>query len=171
MRWSRSSRKNLLTILLFHHLEIDVTDDGENTVFVTGKELISDCLSYGFCSWFCWLLWLRKIKAATRRRRAWMVCGTTNWMVIVLCKNRSSSTYGHSQLKTGHPVRSAIHKQLNGRLVLRWVTTWESLLLYVLHICFYSRYTTNWHRILSALQLCLVLHSIENAPLDIPYLI
>ncbi|KAH0382211.1 hypothetical protein KCU92_g6455, partial [Aureobasidium melanogenum] len=30
------------------------------------------------------------------------------------------STYGHSQLKTGHPVRSAIHKQLNGRLVLRW---------------------------------------------------
>ncbi|KAG9549237.1 hypothetical protein KCU71_g8166, partial [Aureobasidium melanogenum] len=38
------------------------------------------------------------------------------------------NTYGHSQLKTGHPVRSAIHKQLNGRLVLRWVTTWESLL-------------------------------------------
>jgi hypothetical protein len=47
-----------------------------------------------------------------------------------------SSTYGHSQLKTGHPVRSAIHKQLNGRLVLRWVTTWESLLLYVLHSFF-----------------------------------
>ncbi|KAG9945493.1 hypothetical protein KCU85_g7176, partial [Aureobasidium melanogenum] len=45
-----------------------------------------------------------------------------------------SNTYGHSQLKTGHPVRSAIHKQLNGRLVLRWVTTWESLLLYVLHL-------------------------------------
>ncbi|KAG9749208.1 hypothetical protein KCU73_g6889, partial [Aureobasidium melanogenum] len=40
----------------------------------------------------------------------------------------------HSQLKTGHPVRSAIHKQLNGRLVLRWVTTWESLLLYVLSV-------------------------------------
>ncbi|KAH0418946.1 hypothetical protein KCU90_g11065, partial [Aureobasidium melanogenum] len=45
------------------------------------------------------------------------------------------STYGHSQLRTGHPVRSAIHKQLNGRLVLRWVTTWESLLLYVLPAC------------------------------------
>ncbi|KAH0021343.1 hypothetical protein KCU78_g6171, partial [Aureobasidium melanogenum] len=44
----------------------------------------------------------------------------------------------HSQLKTGHPVRSAIHKQLNGRLVLRWVTTWESLLLYVLHIYMFS---------------------------------
>ncbi|KAG9685236.1 hypothetical protein KCU95_g6212, partial [Aureobasidium melanogenum] len=44
---------------------------------------------------------------------------------------------GHSQLKTGHPVRSAIHKQLNGRLVLRWVTTWESLLLYVLLYFFF----------------------------------
>ncbi|KAG9846170.1 hypothetical protein KCU98_g6496, partial [Aureobasidium melanogenum] len=44
----------------------------------------------------------------------------------------------HSQLKTGHPVRSAIHKQLNGRLVLRWVTTWESLLLYVLYF-FWTR--------------------------------
>ncbi|KAH0148222.1 hypothetical protein KCU67_g11534, partial [Aureobasidium melanogenum] len=50
-------------------------------------------------------------------------------------------TYGHSQLKTGHPVRSAIHKQLNGRLVLRWVTTWESLLLYVVffvHRCLFK---------------------------------
>ncbi|KAG9555967.1 hypothetical protein KCU71_g8761, partial [Aureobasidium melanogenum] len=45
-----------------------------------------------------------------------------------ISKNSFPSTYGHSQLKTGHPVRSAIHKQLNGRLVLRWVTTWESLL-------------------------------------------
>ncbi|KAG9689698.1 hypothetical protein KCU95_g9430, partial [Aureobasidium melanogenum] len=49
---------------------------------------------------------------------------------FILFKIQSLSTYGHSQLKTGHPVRSAIHKQLNGRLVLRWVTTWESLLLY-----------------------------------------
>ncbi|KAG9805673.1 hypothetical protein KCU98_g22699, partial [Aureobasidium melanogenum] len=51
--------------------------------------------------------------------------------MLSICTQRLdySSTYGHSQLKTGHPVRSAIHKQLNGRLVLRWVTTWESLLL------------------------------------------
>jgi hypothetical protein len=52
--------------------------------------------------------------------------------VYIFQQDKRSSTYGHSQLKTGHPVRSAIHKQLNGRLVLRWVTTWESLLLYVL---------------------------------------
>ncbi|KAG9667684.1 methionine aminopeptidase, partial [Aureobasidium melanogenum] len=51
-----------------------------------------------------------------------------------------------SQLKTGHPVRSAIHKQLNGRLVLRWVTTWESLLLYVLHfLCIMGSKTPNEH--------------------------
>ncbi|KAG9665789.1 hypothetical protein KCU99_g10195, partial [Aureobasidium melanogenum] len=51
----------------------------------------------------------------------------------------------HSQLKTGHPVRSAIHKQLNGRLVLRWVTTWESLLLYVLsHDIFFFSPCDHW---------------------------
>jgi hypothetical protein len=59
-------------------------------------------------------------------------CQRTAWRKYILLIFRNSSTYGHSQLKTGHPVRSAIHKQLNGRLVLRWVTTWESLLLYVL---------------------------------------
>ncbi|KAG9950813.1 hypothetical protein KCU85_g3349, partial [Aureobasidium melanogenum] len=55
--------------------------------------------------------------------------GGVTWTKYIFRKKSSSSTYGHSQLKTGHPVRSAIHKQLNGRLVLRWVTTWESLLL------------------------------------------
>ncbi|KAH0313576.1 hypothetical protein KCU71_g6912, partial [Aureobasidium melanogenum] len=53
-------------------------------------------------------------------------------MKYIVLESSIPSTYGHSQLKTGHPVRSAIHKQLNGRLVLWWVTTWESLLLYVL---------------------------------------
>jgi hypothetical protein len=41
----------------------------------------------------------------------------------------NTSTYGHSQLKTGHPVRSAIHEQLNGRLVLRWVSFGGRLLI------------------------------------------
>ncbi|KAG9552271.1 hypothetical protein KCU79_g12750, partial [Aureobasidium melanogenum] len=48
---------------------------------------------------------------------------------VISSKDGKLVTYGHSQLKTGHPVRSAIHKQLNGRLVLWWVTTGESLLL------------------------------------------
>ena len=61
-----------------------------------------------------------------------------------------SSTYGHSQLKTGHPVRSAIHKQLNGRLVLRWVTTWESLLLYVLFLHLFLVHGLRVHRLFIA---------------------
>ncbi|KAH0366705.1 hypothetical protein KCU65_g5096, partial [Aureobasidium melanogenum] len=56
-------------------------------------------------------------------------------LVFIFSENSKTCSYGHSQLKTGHPVRSAIHKQLNGRLVLRWVTTWESLLPYVLFFC------------------------------------
>ncbi|KAG9840867.1 hypothetical protein KCU98_g9095, partial [Aureobasidium melanogenum] len=60
---------------------------------------------------------------------------------------------GHSQLKTGHPVRSAIHKQLNGRLVLRWVTTWESLLLYVFVFFLFVLLTGFLSPVLSCLML------------------
>ncbi|KEQ81674.1 hypothetical protein M438DRAFT_68937 [Aureobasidium pullulans EXF-150] len=93
---------------------------------------------------------LRNIPRPNRRQL--LVCMSLTLRLSTLrpysthaCKRRSmlpqshvSVTYGHSQLKTGHPVRSAIHKQLNGRLVLRWVTTWESLLLYVLFPSFAS---------------------------------
>ena len=41
------------------------------------------------------------------------------------------STYDHRLRRIGHPVRSAIHKPQIGRLVVGWVTTSESLLLYV----------------------------------------
>ena len=43
-------------------------------------------------------------------------------------------TYDHRLMRTGHPVRSAILKHQIGRLVVGWVTTSESLLLYV--FCF-----------------------------------
>ena len=42
------------------------------------------------------------------------------------------STYDHRTLKIRLPVRSAIYKQCTGGLVVRWVTTSESPLLYVL---------------------------------------
>src|ERR1700693_6497529 len=42
-----------------------------------------------------------------------------------------SVTYDHRLRRTGHPVRSAIHKPQIGRLVVGWVTTSEYLLLYV----------------------------------------
>ena len=42
-----------------------------------------------------------------------------------------SSTYDHRVWRTGLPVRSAVLKPHAGRLVVWWVTTCESLLLYV----------------------------------------
>ena len=42
-----------------------------------------------------------------------------------------TDTYDHRLRRIGHPVRSAIHKPQIGRLVVGWVTTSESLLLYV----------------------------------------
>ena len=43
----------------------------------------------------------------------------------------NSSTYDHRVWKTGLPVRSAVLKPHAGRLVVGWVTTSESRLLYV----------------------------------------
>ena len=43
----------------------------------------------------------------------------------------NSITYDHRILRTRLPVRSAIYKQDTGGLVVRWVTTSESPLLYV----------------------------------------
>ena len=42
-----------------------------------------------------------------------------------------SATYDHRLKRIGHPVRSAIHKLQIGGLVVGWVTTSESPLLYV----------------------------------------
>ena len=44
-----------------------------------------------------------------------------------------SSTYDHRRLRTRDPVRSPIDKQAIARLVLGWVTTGESLVLYVIY--------------------------------------
>jgi hypothetical protein len=60
-----------------------------------------------------------------------------------------TATYDHRTLKIRLPVRSAIYKQCTGGLVVRWVTTSESPLLYVLF--FLSH---------------LLLHD-DNAPLDV----
>ncbi|PYH71005.1 hypothetical protein BO88DRAFT_479036, partial [Aspergillus vadensis CBS 113365] len=47
-----------------------------------------------------------------------------------------TSTYDHRVWKTGLPVRSAVLKPHAGRLVVGWVTTSESLLLYVFVLYF-----------------------------------
>jgi hypothetical protein len=48
------------------------------------------------------------------------------------------ATYDHRLRRTGHPVRSAIHKPQIGRLVVGWVTTSEYLLLYVFFAVFFD---------------------------------
>ena len=42
-----------------------------------------------------------------------------------------TSTYDHTHLRTRDPVRSPIDKKVRARLVVGWVTTSESLVLYV----------------------------------------
>ncbi|PYI10984.1 hypothetical protein BO78DRAFT_304427, partial [Aspergillus sclerotiicarbonarius CBS 121057] len=60
-------------------------------------------------------------------------------------------TYDHRVWKTGLPVRSAVLKPHAGRLVVGWVTTSESLLLYVFlfnvldSCCFSIFYKPPWH--------------------------
>ena len=49
----------------------------------------------------------------------------------IFYKPTQLSTYDHRTLKIRLPVRSAIYKQCTGGLVVRWVTTSESPLLYV----------------------------------------
>jgi hypothetical protein len=48
-----------------------------------------------------------------------------------------SSTYDHRVWRTGLPVRSAVLKPHAGRLVVGWVTTSESLLLYVFFFIYF----------------------------------
>ncbi|KAH6020277.1 hypothetical protein HBI82_085710 [Parastagonospora nodorum] len=54
-----------------------------------------------------------------------------------------SFTYDHRALNTRLPVRSAIFKQRTGGLVVRWVTTGESPLLYVFTFLLATYYRRN----------------------------
>ncbi|KOS36151.1 hypothetical protein ACN38_g13140 [Penicillium nordicum] len=47
-----------------------------------------------------------------------------------------TTTYDHRVWKTGLPVRSAVLKPHAGELVVGWVTTSESSLLYVFGFCY-----------------------------------
>ena len=59
------------------------------------------------------------------------VPGSTNGVQNKSPCRSTSSTYDHRVWKTGLPVRSAVLKPHAGRLVVGWVTTSESRLLYV----------------------------------------
>ena len=49
----------------------------------------------------------------------------------MILSHKESNTYDHRVWKTGLPVRSAVLKPHAGELVVGWVTTSESSLLYV----------------------------------------
>ena len=67
------------------------------------------------------------------------------------------STYDHRVWKTGLPVRSAVLKPHAGRLVVGWVTTSESLLLYVFMPLFLFYHAAKWNvAFLYAPNSCLV---------------
>jgi hypothetical protein len=51
--------------------------------------------------------------------------------MFIMHQNTEPSTYDHRSERTRGPVRSPIFKLRIGRSVVRWVTTCESLLLYV----------------------------------------
>jgi hypothetical protein len=53
---------------------------------------------------------------------------------LYLFKLPNPFTYDHRTMKTELPVRSAVLKHRTGGLVVRWVTTSESPLLYVILI-------------------------------------
>lgn len=55
-----------------------------------------------------------------------------SFLPYIYPNNLKAITYDHRLRTTGHPVRSAFHKLQIGGLVVRWVTTSEYPLLYVL---------------------------------------
>ena len=57
-------------------------------------------------------------------------------LLYVAMGERGPFTYGHRLQKTEDPVRSPVLKLQTGGLVVRWVTTSEYPLLYVLQFFF-----------------------------------
>jgi hypothetical protein len=64
---------------------------------------------------------------------------TTRLPLYMFLSSSKQSTYDHRVWKTGFPVRSAVLKPHAGELVVGWVTTSESSLLYVFGLDFLIR--------------------------------
>ncbi|KAJ5562317.1 L-lysine 2-3-aminomutase [Penicillium sp. DV-2018c] len=61
-----------------------------------------------------------------------------NYLLNIILLTSIPCTYDHRVWKTGLPVRSAVLKPHAGELVVGWVTTSESSLLYVFVFAGYS---------------------------------
>ena len=99
-------------------METDLYDFGALLVIVSGC-----ILSSLHCLWACFFE---------------VVCN------VIINYNTTIFTYDHRLRRTGHPVRSAIHKPQIGRSVVEWVTISESLLLYVFYFCSTIHYAAQY---------------------------
>ncbi|KAL5365524.1 hypothetical protein BJX96DRAFT_14018 [Aspergillus floccosus] len=77
------------------------------------------------------------VEAGLHRRCRYVVWCCRSWVIssrgvtVVCTSDLKASTYDHRVWKAGLPVRSAVLKPHAGQLVVGWVTTSESWLLYV----------------------------------------
>jgi hypothetical protein len=74
----------------------------------------------------------------------WLTLSHTTLDNDIIYGRTISSTYDHRTLRTELPVRSAVLKQCTGGLVVRWVTTSESPLLYV--FAYFLRGNEDWSK-------------------------
>jgi hypothetical protein len=75
----------------------------------------------------------QKVVLLCEKERGWSLSVERDWNVSTTygCFLASHFTYDHRTMNTELPVRSAVLKHCTGGLVVRWVTTSESPLLYV----------------------------------------
>jgi hypothetical protein len=70
-------------------------------------------------------------RLSTKATFSFFLLNISTLEVYIYPDSAITGIYDHRLRRTGHPVRSAIHKPQIGRLVVGWVTTSEYLLLYV----------------------------------------
>jgi hypothetical protein len=80
-----------------------------------------------------WTYYDRGVGSFVRLHRLWRrfsACSPVyKYLPLQMSNQDITVSYGHRTVKTRLPVRSAIFKHCIARLVLWWVTTWESLVL------------------------------------------
>ena len=87
---------------------------------------------------------------------------------IIFLSHLKLDTYDHRVWKTGLPVRSAVLKPHAGELVVGWVTTSESSLLYVFVFVHIVNIDNNGRPALSCLFRCIVSWTVSSGSLVKP---
>ncbi|KOS38882.1 hypothetical protein ACN38_g10314 [Penicillium nordicum] len=90
---------------------------------------------------FCLVLGIITLSTVDPQSRATLSFQQPNQLHLIILSDTNHRTYDHRVWKTGLPVRSAVLKPHAGELVVGWVTTSESSLLYVF-FCFLAIFFT-----------------------------